>query len=315
MRPIFIGGCDRSGTTLLGSMLGACQGAVCTPESHFKFSALRGRGGASGDDELAPSDLRPALEHILRHWRFRMWQTDLEPDELPDGARTYADLLVWLVREYASRHEQGPVEAWVDHTPSNLRYGSLLSDLLPQAKFVHVVRDGRAVASSVIDLDWGPNTALHAADWWVGKVAYGLAAERELGRDQVLRVRFEDLVQDTRPTLERLCGFLGLPYDASARGGGDFAVGAFHEDQHSMVGARPDPGRVDAWKRQLSPRDVEIFEAESGQMLEYLGYERDYSMDARPPSRAERFRASVRQVVWGEVINPARLWLRMTRIR
>lgn len=314
MKPVFVGGCDRSGTTLLGSMLGACRGAVCTPESHFKFSALTGQDVAGDGDGGDPAALEGAVRHILGHWRFRLWETDLEPDELPRGARSYSDLLRWLVREYASRHGAGPVETWVDHTPSNLRFGLVLSDLFPAAKFVHLVRDGRAVASSVVGLDWGPNTALHAAGWWVRKVAYGLAAERELGGDRVLRVRFEDLVTDTEATLERVFGFAGFPRAASAVDGGEFEVAAFHERQHSLVGARPDPDRIDAWREDLSWREVEIFEAEAGEMLEYLGYRREYGTDARPASRIERWMAGSRESLFGQLVNPARLWLRMRKI-
>lgn len=38
---IFIGGCSRSGTTLLGAMLGAHSDIICSPESHFKIDVLR----------------------------------------------------------------------------------------------------------------------------------------------------------------------------------------------------------------------------------------------------------------------------------
>ena len=46
---------------------------------------------------------------------------------------------------------------WVDHTPVNLKFFMHLVKHYERAKFIHIVRDGRAVASSVIPLEWGPN--------------------------------------------------------------------------------------------------------------------------------------------------------------
>ena len=63
LRPIFIGGCDRSGTTLLGAMLGAHPRHVAVPEMPFKVPLLES-GSVRGNDALAM---------LSREWRFKIW--------------------------------------------------------------------------------------------------------------------------------------------------------------------------------------------------------------------------------------------------
>jgi hypothetical protein len=299
-REIFIGGCGRSGTTLVGAILGAHSDCICPPESHFKVSALR---SCQRDDGTV--DLDEALSFIRMHWRFKLWDLDVDPDEVLDGS--YADLLTSLVEAYAQdRGIAGHV--WVDHTPENINYASVLLKLFPEAKLIHIVRDGRAVANSILPLDWGPNTVIEAAAWWKAIVREGLALEAFLPPEQIVRVRYEDLVYAPEATVRRLCGELDLAYEPAMLAANGFRPPGYTASQHELIGHRPDPARATRWKETLSDRQVEIFETLAADLLEQLGYDLVYGAEAKPPTAWERAAANARELVRGDIVNGVR-WL------
>ncbi len=280
-RPVLVGGCPRSGTTLLGAMLGVGADRVTVPESLFKFRLLR---ALSPDGEL---DVAAARGLLSADERFGLWQVPLP--SLPDGpARVrYEALVTGLVLRFAEGVGKPQPAVWIDHTPGNVSYASSMARLFPDAKLVHVVRDGRAVAASVLPLDWGPNTAAEAAKWWAGHVATGLAAERRFpGR--VLGVRFEDLLADPEATLRAVCDFVGTPYDPAMVGTRDYRALAYTVTEHRLVDEGPDPRRADAWRERLTDGQVGTVEHLTGELLDLLGYRMEYGPRARLGSRAER---------------------------
>ena len=281
--PIFIGGCERSGTTLLGAMLGAHPELITTPESQFLDLAFT--------TEASPRD---TLERFDEDWRFKLW--GLDPRARSSMPKDHPTLIRKLVAEYGKQRSAPPDARWVDHTPNNFQRAHNLLGLFPQAKFVHLVRDGRAVAASVMPLDWGPNTIIRAARWWVESTAHGLAAENEWGRGVVLRVRYEDLVTDPQAALLRLCEFLGIEFHPQMLSASGFQPPEYTRKQHAFVGRPPDPSRLRAWRRELSSREVEIFEAITGSFLVQLGYSLDFKDVPAPYTLGENIHQSLEEL-------------------
>lgn len=270
MKPVFIGGCHRSGTTLLGALLGAHPRCLTTPESQFKTDALEGIGVPENRQELLSFVQRAKRMRQLRRW-------ELDPGALEIGVETrFADLLHSFVRAYGETVGKTSFDFWIDHTPKNIWHLSLLFSVFPDAKAIHIVRDGRAVAASVMPLDWGPNTIMASAYWWVHHVAFGLAAETQFGSDRVLRVRYEDLVVEPGRELERICNWLGVDFvDEMQRGGGfNYPGGKFR--YHALIHDAPNAARANAWMKSLSDRQIESFESQTRDLLPYLGYELKY---------------------------------------
>ncbi len=299
-RQIFIGGCSRSGTTMLGAILGAHSDCVCPPESHFKISVIRSCRTRTGD-----VDPDCALRLIRLHWRFKLWGVDVDPAYAPTDS--YVRLLDWLVEEYAQ--ERGiDARVWVDHTPENVNYAPVLLGLFPRATVVHIVRDGRAVANSILPLDWGPNTVIRAAQWWQANVREGLALEDDVPPDRIVRVSYEDLVRAPEEGVRRLCHALDLPFQSRMLQADGFRPPGYTAPQHELIGRRPSAERAERWRAELTPRQVEIFESLAGDLLEELGYPLVHGSAARPPTLLERATAAVRELVRGNVVNPIR-WL------
>ncbi len=99
-----------------------------------------------------------------------------------------------------------------DSTPVNIMQAELINKLLPGSKFIHVIRDGRDVASSVLKEKWGPNEHFAALDWWKNRIVTGQLALSKIKTENKLELRIEDLVIHQREaTLEKIKVFLDLP--------------------------------------------------------------------------------------------------------
>ena len=308
MKPVFIGGCERSGTTMLGAMLGAHPRYLSPPEMPFKLDLLR---SGSGNNQLKQADVRSKLEGDqkaqLQGWQIaeQKWAFDSAPA---------SDVVVAIVQAYGAMHGLPNPGVWIDHTPNNIRWANTLATEFSDASFVHIVRDGRAVAASLMNLEWGPNTVFAAARYWLESLSAGLAAETALGA-RCIRTRYEDLVSEPETELRKLCSGLGIEFDQAMVDGGGFEVSSYSKGQHALVGSAPDPNRALAWKQQLSPREIEIFEAAVGDVLPLLEYEPQVGMAAIPATRTERLSGELKDLFRRRVINRVRKRSRIKNAR
>ena len=270
-RPVFIAGCDRSGTTLLGDLLGNSRWAVTTPESQFIHDLLiQLRLGSFRSPEAAAA-------WLIDHFRFAAW--DMRPGlselaeliDLEHPRRTVEN----LIRRYAQQAHPDKYEAdvWIDHTPDNFKYQTMLKRLFPEARFIHIVRDGRAVCASIKPLDWGPNNAYTASRHWAARLQEALAVELAEG-DNCLRIRFEELLQQPETTLRRICRFIDLPFEPDMPTGGGLALPDFTRGQHRLIGKPLEPARADHWRETLSKTEIRDFESYplAHTLLQRMGY-------------------------------------------
>lgn len=310
MKPIFIGGCSRSGTTLLGAMLGSHSECLCVPESQFKIDVLRYSYQNKRD-----SDIEYILDKIKNHWRFKLdFNIDLGSVPLAEIGSSFPELIRWIVHKYGEKLGKLNPNIWVDHTPSNIRYVATLFQHFPEAKIIHIVRDGRAVAASIMRLDWGPNTINTAAHFWIDRVAYGLAAESFWGGGRVMRITYEELVKEPEITLKRLCRWLDIDYQNGMVKANDFIVPEYVAGQHALIGKLPNAERINAWEKVLTPRQIEVFESLTCDFLRYFGYAPKYGLKARSMTRMERFIWGIRGMFMRYVINKIRYKVRIQKV-
>jgi hypothetical protein len=155
---------------------------------------------------------------------------------------------------------------------------------LAQPRFVHIVRDGRAVANSLLQMPWwrgyeGPDSwgwgplppayaqaweesgrsfpVLAALEWRLLMDAFE-EAEAAVPTDRWLEIRYEDLVGDPRGQTQRILDFAGLRWTQTF--GRSFG-------QH-----RFDASRVTSYARDLSPQDLAAIQASIGEALARWGY-------------------------------------------
>lgn len=250
-------------------------------------------------------DLLAALDKIKIHLDFRAWGIDIDSADFTEVAQCedYPQLIQWLVKQYAQANGSPAPKIWIDHTPFNIVYAPILFALFPDTKMIHLVRDGRAVASSVMKLDWGPSCINTAAHWYINRVAHGLAAESSFGPDRVRQFRYEDLILQPQTTLHEICRFLEIDFEPDIITGRGLNVPQYVAEQHPLIAGAPDAKRIHAWKTELSARQIEIFESIAGQMLHCLGYELSFGWSSKPAGSFELFRLGLRELYRSIIVN------------
>lgn len=308
MRPVFVIGCQRSGSTLLGAMLGAHPDIICVPEGQFIADLLADPNDAEGCD---PSSI---IDRIVRHWRFRVWEFDLGSDRPTPGEveQTYRGAIEWLVQRYAAAHDRHGATIWVDQQPGHLFYLWQLLQHFPDAKVIHIIRDGRAVAASIMPLNWGPNEIHSAARFWKIRIGLGYAAGAFLGPDQLLHAHYEDLVQHPEATMRSIADFVGVEFRSCLLKSTGLRLPRFTEYQHRLIGAPLARDRINAWERKLTHRQIEIFESISSGLLEQLGYEPLAGFNPPRLGRMEKLVLIARDQIKRRV-NDVKFWLRRHR--
>lgn len=290
MLPVFIVGCERSGTTMLAEHLGRSARVVCLPESQFICEN-------AAADPVSPESAAGLSARFQRHVRFRAWREvgAVPPDLSAEAAVPYRDVVAAFVRSYAGAVGKPDATAFVEHSPANLYRIDDLIRAFPDCRIVNLIRDGRAVTASVLRQDFGPSDVFSAARAWTKAVAVGLAAQNRYGPERMTTVRYEDLVRDIDGQRAALLAFTGLPAAAEGTpdGGSGLRVPSYARDTHALVGKPPEPSRLEAWRTSLTGRRLEVFEAECAALLRHLGYDLTTS-EPRPASRLEHLTAAIR---------------------
>ncbi len=288
-------GVPRSGTTLLRLMLDAHPEMAVPPETHFVPGLLR----ECKDTEV---DRDRAVELLTET---RRWSTfGLEPDDvrarLPGGRRLKGREVVRAFYEaYAARAGK---PRWGDKTPRYLSEMRRIERALPEAHFVHIIRDARDVALSMTAAELTlPDSAAAAARRWTNKMRRAMREGERAAH--YLEVRYEQLVLDTEPTLRRVCEFIDLPWNPvmldyhrnaadrmqvlaheRPRPGKDPIPAWYGPHMHALTSRPPVADRVERWRTEMSPEDRAACEAIAGELLAELGYE----VEGRSPAPARR---------------------------
>jgi hypothetical protein len=162
---------------------------------------------------------------------------------------------------------------------------------LPEARFVHIVRDGRAVANSLVQMPWwrgylgpdrwgwGPLPEAYEKAWEASARSFPVLAalewrllieafeetQAEISGDRWLQIRYEDFLTDPRASVDALLGFAGLPWTP-----------AF---DRSFVQYRFDASRVTSFVRELRAQDLAAIEVSIGEALAVWGYRTPSDVD------------------------------------
>lgn len=294
---VFIVGSPRSGTTLLERIVDAHPEVAVFHEMWWIVKWYKRRMGLTPDGLVTPELISYLLDYSRFRKRLRMSREQLE-ELLPKLVETpeppsYARFMSGVFDLYGEAQGKRLVG---DKTPKYARQIRTLHNLWPEAKFVHLIRDGRDVCLSIMDWEridrraigrcatWADDPVSTAALWWEWNVQLGREAGSSLGPKLYHEMRHESLVADPARECAALCAFLGVPYDGTML--------RFHEGR-----TRHEPG-LDAkaawlpitsglrdWRSQMAPERLERFEATAGELLDELGYPR-----AVPRPRPEALR-------------------------
>lgn len=280
----FIVGMRRSGTTLLRLMLDSHSSLAIPPETYFLATLLNLEksqkvGREDLIDTITTSHVWPDFQLSAGALREKIER--LDPFSIRDGVRAF-------YRLYAET--QGKA-GWGDKTPPYDVFITSLHRLLPEARFIILIRDGRDVALSIKQTWFGQDQTLQSmAQEWTRRVRESLRQAR--ANEEICQVvRYEQLVRNPYETLQRICGFLNIDFESSmleyyertphrlAQFGTRLAKNGMllTKSQRLAIHAKthrpPDRHNTEKWRRQMNPEDQAAFLKIAGEQLEALGYE------------------------------------------
>lgn len=282
----FIVGVGRSGTTMLRLMLDAHPELTIPPETHFVPALIDAIESGAAPEQAVETmtavrqwgDLGIEPGEVLDRWR------GLDGFEPGPALRAF----------YAIYRERQGKPRWGDKTPIYVKNMRKIEKALPEARFIHVIRDGRDVALSRWKRTLGekdPAPASQVAEGWQRRIRRAQKQGAKL--NHYLELRYEDLVTDTEPNLRRVAEFLELPWsdlmlryyehaaermaemarDLPATDGKPTRPGEERMQAHAMTQKPPDPSAMYRWREKMEPADVAAFDAAAGELLAELGYD------------------------------------------
>lgn len=287
-KPVFILGNPRSGTTMLRLMLTSHEDIGIPPESEFIVRLFSRYGHLKSFSQSEIAEFRNSLSgdpiDLAEQWEVPLDALFYDAQALL--GKPYAEVCASIYRAYQRAKGLAPTQLWGDKNNAYSQYVDLLARLYPEARFVHLLRDGRAVLNSYRKLSTEddniyapvlPKDAFEVALRWTDTTS---RIERHLRQHAVRRwisIRYEDLLEEPEAQSRHLCKFLDLPYDPSML--------EFHlrNSEQSLEPKRYgwkantflplDKKKSTSWLTELSPRALERFESIASPALRRYGYE------------------------------------------
>lgn len=262
--PVFLVGCPRSGTTLLQQMLDAHSAVAIAPETHFirKFWNKKDSYG----DLACEKSYEKLVDDVIALPEFS--EMGLVPEKFKSMAwklnRDYASLFGLLLKEFSSIKEAHIVG---EKTPNHLLYMQTLQQFFPNARFIHIVRDPRAVVTSWRTVPWSLGNIKGDARVWQRYMKTARKCPPVAG--SLLVLKYEQLVTSPELSLRKACRFLSIPFEPNMLN--------YYQNDNELVNVTREPWKGNSkkpvstdfltrWKQNLEP--AEIAEIESIVWLE-----------------------------------------------
>jgi len=267
--PVFIFGCARSGTSLLSRILNSHPNIAVPYESHLYnvfMPWLKYYGDLSEDKNRR--QLICDMHDILHDWSPRV-----DKDAAFNATKQYDihGVIDGVISSYSTA--QGK-KRWGEKSPWHVFYWKEILEGFPNAKFIHIVRDGRDSSASWMQARFGPKHYYMLAKRWKEYLETVAEFKQAIGKDNVLDIRYEDILADQEAATRKICGFIGEEYSIEML---DFHKNKtpYPTDNRNLENLTKPlmTDNAQKWRKNLSDRDIYIFESVAGKQLKEYGYE------------------------------------------
>ncbi len=260
-RPVFLVGCARSGTSILGEVIAA----------HPRVTYLYEASGIW--NRLLPG----------------------RPDHRLTAADATADVAARVCAELSERLVDPARDVLVEKNPKHTLRVSFFDAMFPDCRIVHLIRDGRDTTASLMfrnrGMEWGhlkiPGWAalmerypeknhIRCSHQWRDSVSIARAEGRALGSGRYHEVRFEELIQQPEGAVGGILDFLALPFADEVRAVlprlQDSTRGSYHARRQVRHYVDNHAHRIGRFRENLTPEQVDEVTAVCGDLLRELGY-------------------------------------------
>ena len=259
--PVFIVGMNGSGTTMLISCLDSHSQLYGfereTKILPYFIQSAKKYGDLSDDDNFYR-----LWEYFLSFSFFKyvnMGNDVPMPKNWKDVPRTPAGIIDQTFLYFAQQQQKN---RWIEKTPMHAQHIPLLAKCFPTAKFIHIIRDGRACASS-FHRRWKYTPELTIYRW--KNIVSEAQRQGELLPNRYFELRYEDLTSNPGIWLDKICNFLQIPYEPSI-------INLRQVKKHSGSSDTKITKHSDYWRDYFGEDALGQLEIISGKVLHQLGY-------------------------------------------
>ncbi len=279
--PVFIVGMPRSGTTLMRALLNQHpRVSLALTESHFIPYFIKSFG------DPPPLNTPGKVELFIKRFHQTVFYQNLSKqgytfnaEDLSQHAslNSWASIFECILRHFSPKPDQTDV-IWGDKTPGYLKHISLLKQLYPEARFLHIIRDPRDYCLSARQ-SWG-KSIYRAAHRWQATLSKARQVGRTMG-DAYLEVTYESLLGDTENVMGRIAEFLECDYHERMA-----QIGLSPEDTGSTTGQY---GIVkdNKYNQHLSQKEIKRIEEIVCNSIAELDYKTENDVVYRPLSQLD----------------------------
>ncbi len=240
-KPTFLVGAERSGTTVLRLMLSHHPHLAWSSEFEYAVDKV-------SDDGQFPN-LQEYYEWLKTLFIFQNTNLTIDP------SLNYIQLLNSFLLQWKDKENKPFIGATVH------RHFDRLLNIWPDARFIHLIRDGRDVARSCIGMGWAGNVWTGVERWLEAELLWN-ELKSKLSEDRYIEVTYENLIADPVSTLTVICHFLGLEYNQQML---NYAQDTTYN--------KPDPKLAQQWRKKLSEEEIRLVESRVSDLLIARGYE------------------------------------------
>lgn len=272
--PIFIVGCGRSGTTLLRLILNR-HSNISIPEETWYYPQLYNE--LIGLSKMPPDWQKYVSSKVLKYNSVSFPNIGLN-DLIPLlENETWGDWtsIIPLVNRYYAKIESK--KRWGDKTPGYVMHLPIIKQLFPDAKVIHMVRDGRDVIPSILKY-WsvGPQTTslMETAFYWKRHVSRGVKFGPKLFGENYMELKYEDLVSVPEIQIQKVCDFIGESYEVTMIDNTMDKPGVVPDwEWHKETRKQINKQNIGKWKLELSRYEVMVIQYIGGGLLKRFNYD------------------------------------------
>ncbi|TYB30566.1 MAG: sulfotransferase [Candidatus Mcinerneyibacterium aminivorans] len=274
--PFFIIGSGRSGNTLLRAML--CNNKLISipPESYV----LGDMGRKFKRFNYLP--WKELVEIIIgeleSHSQFYTWGVNFHDAyykllNIPTKQKTLDKIIDEIYLTYSKKYFP-EAKIWGDKTPQNVFSLDMINKIFPNAKYIHIIRDGRDVVNSYLKIKRYDNVE-KACNRWLNSIELVNKFKKKKSNSNFIELKYEKLVKNPEIEIKRVCNFLNISYDEimlkpylNKEKLGDVDKLEHHYGLNRQINS----DSIGKWKEGLNKKEKEICTKLLNEELKKLGY-------------------------------------------